>query len=56
MIRALLVLVLLGATLGAVTPTPCPTEDSANCVWNAARQGNGIGRSFVDLAGLVIAL
>lgn len=25
---------------------PCPTEDSVNCYWNAAEQGNGTGRSF----------
>jgi hypothetical protein len=29
----------------------CPAEDSANCYWNAAQQGNGQGRSFIDLGG-----
>lgn len=28
---------------------PCPTEDSAWCYWDAATQGNGLGRSFVVL-------
>jgi hypothetical protein len=31
---------------------PCPTEDSANCYWDATR-GNGTGRSFVDIDGTV---
>lgn len=26
---------------------PCKTEDSVNCAWNAATQGNGRGHSFV---------
>lgn len=30
-----------------ITGTPCPTEDSTNCVWLATRQGNGLGRSFI---------
>ena len=25
----------------------CPTEDSANCVWDARAQGNGEGISFL---------
>lgn len=25
----------------------CPTEDSANCVWDARVQGNGEGISFL---------
>ena len=53
-------LVGIGAALayvGAPSPAPmpayeaCPTEDyvptGAPCVWNAALQGNGGGRSFV---------
>lgn len=31
--------------------TPCPTEDSANCYWDAGNMGNGVGQSFVDVAG-----
>jgi hypothetical protein len=26
---------------------PCPTEDSVGCVWDAQRQGNGLGVSFI---------
>lgn len=29
----------------------CATEDSTNCVWDAATQGNGTGSSFVDIDG-----
>lgn len=31
----------------------CKHEDSSNCYWNAKRQGNGKGRSFVALKGKV---
>jgi hypothetical protein len=34
-------------SLAALTLPLCPTEDSNNCVWDAATQGNGEGRSFV---------
>ncbi len=27
----------------------CPTEDSPHCVWDAARQGDGNGRSFINV-------
>jgi hypothetical protein len=30
----------------------CVNEDSADCYWDATR-GNGIGRSFVDVGGVV---
>lgn len=30
---------------------PCATEDSDNCWWDAARDGNGTGRSFVVIDG-----
>ena len=30
---------------------PCPTEDSDNCIWDAAAWGNGQGTSFVQYAG-----
>lgn len=34
----------------------CPTEDSSNCHWNAAEQGNGVGHSFVNFAGITWSL
>ncbi len=43
---------LLSAFLFAILPA-CPTEDSSNCRWDAARQGNGYGQSFIDLGGEV---
>jgi len=30
----------------------CATEDSMNCVWDADVQGNGKGRTFVDIDGV----
>lgn len=36
--------------------TPCPTEDSDNCYWNAATMGNGDGTSFVIVNGTVYPL
>lgn len=27
--------------------TPCPTEDSTNCRYDAATMGNGLGSSFI---------
>ena len=36
--------------------TPCPTEDSANCVWDATIQGNGHGQSFIDIGGTAYTL
>jgi len=29
----------------------CQTEDSVDCYWDAEKQGNGVGRSFIDLDG-----
>ena len=34
----------------------CQFEDSINCVWLAAAQGNGQGASFVNIAGNVYPL
>lgn len=34
--------------------TPCATEDSANCYWDASSRGNGMGTSFIDIGGHVI--
>lgn len=28
--------------------TPCQTEDSINCYWDAAHHGNGLGHSLVN--------
>ena len=36
------------ATLFALLPA-CPNEDSSNCAWDAARQSNGQGTSFVSI-------
>lgn len=33
--------------------TPCATESSDNCYWNAQTQGNGQGTSFVSVNGSV---
>lgn len=30
---------------------PCATEDSTNCFWNAAENGNGQGQSFFNIDG-----
>lgn len=32
---------------------PCAVEDHEDCAWNAAVQGNGQGRSFVNIDGVV---
>lgn len=47
------VLPLLGGFAWALFPayTPCATEDSTNCYWDADLAGNGEGRSFVDIDG-----
>jgi len=34
--------------------TPCVTEDSTNCFWDATIHGNGLGRSFYDIDGEVV--
>lgn len=34
------------------TLPPCAQEDSENCYWDAATRGNGVGDSFVNLAGV----
>jgi len=36
--------------------TPCATEDSTNCHWDASVRGNGTGHSFIDLEGTVYYL
>jgi hypothetical protein len=32
---------------------PCPTEDSDNCYWDGSVHGNGEGRSFTVVNGIV---
>jgi hypothetical protein len=50
---ALVGAMVLGAhAIAAPSYGPCASEDSANCYWNAKAQGNGIGRSFVDVGGV----
>lgn len=34
----------------SIAQLPCPTEDSVNCSWDAAKQGNGGGQSFTSFA------
>ena len=43
----------LFAIMLAILPA-CPTEDSNGlCGWNAASQGNGLGRSFIVIGEAV---
>jgi hypothetical protein len=42
-----------GGTCHGEPVPPCAEEDSTDCYWDAASRGNGIGRSFVDIAGKV---
>lgn len=39
------------ANLATALATPCASEDSANCYWDAATMGNGVGDSFVTVEG-----
>lgn len=39
--------------LPTIRLVPCAREDSQNCYWDAARMGNGLGRSFVNLGGVL---
>lgn len=60
-VRLALVVALLGGGYAyALSPRPvdgglsipaCATEDSTNCVWNAATMGNATGNSFIDIDG-----
>lgn len=38
-------------TGSGVTLFPCETEDSDNCYWDAAEQGNRLGDSFITFNG-----
>ncbi len=44
---ALIAIVVLLSNLFVAFGTPCPTEDSQGCYWDAAAHGNGQGTSFV---------
>lgn len=50
-IALVLVFVLVGSVSDFKTPldTPCLTEDSTWCYWNAQTMGNGQGRSFIAI-------
>lgn len=44
--------ILTAGYVWALSPSlECATEDSTNCYWDATTQGNGQGRSFVDING-----
>lgn len=43
-------------SLADAATTPCVNEDSRSCIWDASTQGNGAGRSFIDVAGATIPL
>lgn len=54
---ALVLLIAWAAVTGLALQltTPCKTEDSTMCYWDASQHGNGTGKSFVSLTeGLVI--
>ncbi len=53
---AMLAVALTMMALTVYIARPCPTEDSSGCTWYAGTQGDGQGRSFVDVFGLVIYL
>jgi len=35
-------------TISIPAETPCPTEDSDNCFWDADVQGNGLGTDVIS--------
>lgn len=51
----ILALTVVGACALVPSPAlpPCAAEDSDNCFWDATVRGNGEGRSFVSLDGVV---
>lgn len=44
------------AAFGYAMLPECATEDSTTCVWHADTQGNGEGKSFIDLGGTLYYL
>lgn len=44
------------ASIAQALGTACPTEDSENCFWDASRNGNGQGASFVTVEGHIFPL
>lgn len=51
---ALAPLIALAIFVQVLVSTPCPTEDSDWCYWDAAERGNGEGRSFTDYGGVIV--
>ncbi len=49
-------LTLIVISLCVIMFPECANEDSMNCYWNAATNGNGIGQSFIDIAGITYYL
>lgn len=49
------VLFISGMVSGNEAPQlpPCQTEDSDNCYWDADTMGNGTGKSFTVINGIV---
>jgi hypothetical protein len=43
---------LTGAALHTVG-TPCKTEDSTLCFWDASQHGNGLGHSFIAVTDTI---
>ena len=41
----------MAAAYSKAITTPCATEDSTTCYWDAASFGDGNGRSFIDVLG-----
>lgn len=41
------------ATAFCLSLPPCEWEDSENCYWDAQKQGNGKGQSFIDFNGKI---
>lgn len=44
------IMTLIALALAPFLPA-CEFEDSTFCTWSASEQGNGIGASYVDIAG-----
>ena len=42
-------IIFLTAAVILAVNRPCPYEDSTFCTWDAESQGNGTGRSFVNV-------
>ena len=51
---ALAVALVASLWIGWATVTPCQTEDSNWCAWDASAQGNGQGQSFIALGPVTL--